>query len=208
MPKCSATRCLIITVSLSAPRLCWSCHNPPEVSLLTSGGTPINTTSGAVYPFLHCTNKIISAALELCSLTQASAWWQVTGLMALCHAIVPMCLLNPFHRISRETTLTCTDWILPRSFDPPIFCSNAASSGIFVTLGECLTGIPLQAPSPPTPTPTRPHDSCIHLWVGAVCSSPVVRDICLPKEAPLHINFLKLLVVCLSLEEIPEASVF
>ncbi len=61
-------------ISLSTPRLYWSCHNPPKVSRLTSGGALINTTSGVVYSFLHRTNKIISAALELCSLTQASGW--------------------------------------------------------------------------------------------------------------------------------------
>ncbi len=130
---------------------------------------------GLVFPSPARTEKIIHATQALLDLTQVSALrlHQVTGLLAFCHALVPLCMfhLRPLSNLLRgvfNMRVDLTSKLIPLS-------SLVIQSPLeFWSRSDLVSqGVPFQ-PLPPSRVLTM--DASSYGW-GAVCSPLMARGV-------------------------------
>ncbi len=161
-------------------------------------GALIDTARGLVFPSPARTETIIHATRALLGLTQVSALRlrQVTGLLASCHALVPLCMfrLRPLSILLRnnfDMRVDRTSKLIPLS--SPVIQSTLE----FWSRRDLVSqGVPLQ-PLPPSHVLTM--DASTYGW-GAVCGPLTARRVWLSDQYSLHINFLELETVFLALK--------
>ncbi len=132
-------------------------------------GALIDTARGLVFPSPARTETIIHATQGLLGLSQVSALrlHQVTGLLASCHALVPLCMFHlcPLLNLLRDhfnMRVDRTSKLIPLS------SSVIRSTLEFWSRREHVSqGVPLQ-PLPPTHVLTM--DAYTYGW-GAVCGN-------------------------------------
>ncbi len=177
--------------------------NPKKSALVLSQimlhlGALIDTARGLVFPSPAKTETIIHATRALLGLSQVSALRlrQVTGLLASCHALVPLCTfrLRPLSTLLRDhfdMRVDRTSKLIPLS--SPVIWSTLE----FWSCRDLVSqGIPLQ-PLPPSHVLTT--DASTYGW-GAVCGPLTARGVWSSDQSYLHINFLELETVFLALK--------
>ncbi len=166
-------------------------HKPEEVSPCpVSGNAPlglvpsqvmlhlgalIDTTRGLVFPSPARTETIVHATRALLDLTQVSALrlHQVTGLLASCHALVPLCMfrLRPLSILLRDhfdMRVVRTSKLIPLS-SPVIWLALK-----FWSRWDLVSqGVPLE---PPPPARVLTTDASTYGW-GAVCGPLMARGV-------------------------------
>ncbi len=161
-------------------------------------GAIIDTLRGTVCPFPDSLNKLVHSALELLQLSQVSArrLRQVTGVMASCYAIVPLCMfhLRPLSMLLRDHF----DMRVDRSSELiPLSSPVVQSSLEFWSRRDLVAqGIPLR---PPPPAHVLNTDASIYGW-GVVCGSLLARGVWSGDRLGHYINFLELETVFLALK--------
>ncbi len=160
------------------------------LQLMLHLGALIDTARGLVFPSLARTEMIIHATQGLLGLTQVSALrlHQVTGLLASCHALVPLCMsrFRPLSNLLRyhfDMRVDHTSKLI--SLSSPVIWSALK----FWSCRDLVSqGIPLQ-PLPPTHVLTM--DASTYGW-GAICGPLTARGVWSSNQSSLHINFLEL----------------
>ena len=169
----------------------------PKKSALVRSQVMLRTSDrpSFFHPWLE---QKIHATQDLLGLSQVSArhLCQVTGLLASCHALVPLCMfhLPPLSTLLRDQFNMRVDHtsklILLSS---PVIRSTLE----FWSLQEHVSqAVPLQ-PLPPTHVLTM--DASTYGW-GAACGPVMTRGVWLSNQSSLHINFLELETVFLALK--------
>ncbi len=152
-----------------------------------------------VFPSQARTERIIHATQALLDLTQISALRlrQVTGLLASCHTLVPLCMfhLHPLSNLPKDhfdMRVDRTSKLIPLS--SPVIWSALE---VWSRRDLVSQGVPLQ-PLPPTHILTT--DTSTYGW-GAVCAPLTARGVWSSDQSSLHINFLELETVFLALNK-------
>ncbi len=169
-------------------------------------GDLIDTARGLVFPSLARRETIIHAAQALPGLTQVSVlrlWW-VTGLMASCHALVPLCMfrLHPLSTLLRDHFNIIVDH--PSKLIP--LSSPVIQSALeFWPRWELVSqGILLQ-PSPPTYILTT--DASTYGW-GRFCGPLMARVIMIERSVFIPYKLSWAGDCYPLLEEIPKVAVW
>ncbi len=169
-------------------------------------GALIDTARGLVFPSPARTETIIHATRALLDLTQVSALRlrQVTGLLASCHALFPLCMfrLRPLSTLLRDhfdMRVDGTSKLIPLS--SPVILSTLE----FWSCRDLVSqGIPLQ-PLPPSHVLTT--DTSTYGW-GAVCG-PLTARVCVVEGSVFSPYKLSRAGDCFPrLEDIPEVAVW